>query len=83
MGEVLTSIMATINSQNTQREVDFIVFILKLSSINLESVEVNEKLTPASAGLGFLPRSQVNRGLGVLKRLLQTVYLPLKLLFLL
>lgn len=56
---------------------DFIDFILRLSSKNPESVEVNEKLRPTSAGVGFLPRSQVNRGFGVLKRLLQAVYLHL------
>lgn len=62
---------------------DFIDFVLRLSSINLESVEVNEKLIPVSPGVEFLSRSQVNRGFGVLKTLLQIVYLPLKLLFLL
>lgn len=60
---------------------DFIDFILRISRVNLESVEVNEKLTPTSAGLGFLPRSQMNRGIGILKRFLQTVYLPVKLFF--
>lgn len=80
-GGVLTSIIVTINSQSTWREVDFTDFILGISSINLKSIEVNEKLTPASAGPGFLPRSQMNRGIGILKGFLQTVYLPVKLCF--
>jgi len=62
--------------------VDYIDFILRVSRINLEFVEVNEKLTPTSAGRGFLPRSQMSRGIGILKRFLQTVYLPVKLCFL-
>lgn len=56
-------------------------FILRVSSINLESIAVNEELALTSAGLGFLPRSQMNRGIGILKRFLQTVSLPVKLFF--
>lgn len=77
----MTSITVTINSQSTYREVDFIDFILRISRINLESIEVSEKLTPALAGLEFLPTSQMNRGIGILKRFLQTVYLPVELCF--
>lgn len=61
MGGVLTSITVTMNSQSTYREVDFRDFILRVSWINLESIEVNEKLKPTSAGLEFLPGSQINR----------------------
>jgi len=61
--------------------VDFRDFILRASWINLESIEVNEKLKPTSAGLGFLPGSRVNRGIGILKRFLKTVYLRVKLCF--
>lgn len=55
MGGVLTSITVTINSQSTKREVVFVDFILRISRINLESTEVNEKLSPTSAEIGFLP----------------------------